>query len=223
MVLLAGVAIDQGAPVRTGRCPASSPRVRHRRGDREPGHDGRGRRLRAASAVCLGPGSAGGNCLPGSAGAMRWYASPPVPGGSPCSDCLPARFSNHAWNSQSHPVGTATSKSERDHDERQRKRPGGVASGIARAAAITPTNAEVAPVSVATAFLLTVCLAGSGGRALVSLAGRSAVRAARSAQVRDVSAWPIRRSNSSLSRRPCTNAALSAPTTCSRSACDARR
>jgi hypothetical protein len=34
---------------------------------------------------------------------------------------------------------------------------------------------------------------------------------------------PTRRSNSSLARRPCTNAALSTSITCSRSACEARR
>jgi hypothetical protein len=38
----------------------------------------------------------------------------------------------------------------------------------------------------------------------------------RSARVCDASAYPIRRSNSSLSSRPCTNAALSTSMICSR-------
>src|SRR5580692_10212287 len=63
---------------------------------------------------------------------------------------------------------------------------------------------------------------GSGGRARLSPAGMSAVTAARSAYVRDANVWLSRRSNSSLSSTPCTNAALRAPITCSRSACEAR-
>ena len=49
------------------------------------------------------------------------------------------------------------------------------------------------------------------------------MRAASSAQVRDANAWPTRRENSSLASMPCTNAALSTPMTCSRSAWEARR
>jgi len=65
--------------------------------------------------------------------------------------------------------------------------------------------------------------AGAGGIAVIGPAGMSAVRAVSSACVRDASAWPTRRSSSSLVSRPCTNAAWRVPTTCSRSACEARR
>ncbi len=64
---------------------------------------------------------------------------------------------------------------------------------------------------------------GRGGPGRASPAGRSAVSASRSAYVRAASTRPIRRSNSSLVSRPCTNAALRVSTTCSRSACDVRR
>ena len=55
--------------------------------------------------------------------------------------------------------------------------------------------------------------AGAGGIAGVSPVGRSAVRAARSVQVRDASAWPTRASSSSLASMPATYAALSASIT----------
>jgi hypothetical protein len=61
----------------------------------------------------------------------------------------------------------------------------------------------------------------AGGRAdpaAAEPAGMSAVSAARSAQVRAVSAWPARASSSSLVSRPCTNAVFSVSITCSRSA-----
>ena len=55
-----------------------------------------------------------------------------------------------------------------------------------------------------------------------SSAGRSPVIAASSANVRDASVRPTRPTNSSWVSRPCTNAACSTPTTCSRSARDVR-
>src|SRR6476646_7928381 len=61
----------------------------------------------------------------------------------------------------------------------------------------------------------------SGGWAVVSPAGRSAVTASSSAYA--PSTWLTRRSNSSLASRPCTNAALSASSTCSLPACDVGR
>jgi len=66
-------------------------------------------------------------------------------------------------------------------------------SGIGGSAAIMPTIARVAQESAAAAFffLFTDSLAGSSGRARVSRAGMmSAVRAVRSAYVRDASARP---------------------------------
>jgi len=63
---------------------------------------------------------------------------------------------------------------------------------------------------------------GDRAAAAVGPAGMPAVRAASSATVRDASAWPTRKSNSSLASGPCTNAALSSSITCSRSACEAR-
>lgn len=83
-------AVGQGATVTTGRCPASSLRVRQRRSDREPGNAGRGRRLRAAS-VCWEPGSIEEGCLPGSADGRRRGAWPPAPGGRPGGSCLRER------------------------------------------------------------------------------------------------------------------------------------
>jgi len=83
-------AVGQGAPVAAGRCPASSPRVRQRRSDREPGKAGRGRRRRAAS-VCWEPGSIGGGCLPRSADGRYRGAWPPAPGARPGGSCLRER------------------------------------------------------------------------------------------------------------------------------------
>jgi hypothetical protein len=62
-----------------------------------------------------------------------------------------------------------------------------------------------------------------GSSAAIDPPGRSAVSLASSAQVRAPSARPARASSSSLVSLPCTNAALRKSTTCSRSACEARR
>ena len=120
--------------------------------------------------------------------------------------------------SRSQPVGAASSKTSVTTKT-------GIAKGDPSGGFTChmPASAAVAQATAATAFLLTDSRAGFGRRALVSPAGMSAVRAASSMHVRDASAWPTRRSNSSLSSRPCTNAALSTSTTRSRSACDARR
>jgi hypothetical protein len=60
------------------------------------------------------------------------------------------------------------------------------------------------------------------GPAAARQAWRSRVTAARSAWVRDASAWPTRASSSSLVSRSSTNAVLSTSIACSRSARDAR-
>ena len=54
-------------------------------------------------------------------------------------------------------------------------------SGVSIVTGNTPKHAAVAQATATTAFLFTDSLAGSGGRALVSRVGMSAVRAARSA------------------------------------------
>jgi hypothetical protein len=61
------------------------------------------------------------------------------------------------------------------------------------------------------------------GWVLVSPAGRSAVSAASSAQVRAANVWPARRSSSSLVSLPCAKADVSVSMTCSRLASEALR
>ena len=102
---------------------------------------------------------------------------------------------------------------------------------LKNAPAHTPPVSTVVAAITRTPFL-TVLFSGRRGRAGLDWrgrlagggpSGRSAVIAARSAYVRDASTPPTRESNSSLVNRPCTNASLSVPMTCSRSACEARR
>src|ERR1700722_14432969 len=84
-------------------------------------------------------------------------------------------------------------------------------------------HAAIVPSTAAAAFFSLHSRAGCSGWTPTRSAGMSAVRAASSAQVRDRSARPTRRSNSSLVSRPCTNACLSRLIPSSRSAFAARR
>jgi hypothetical protein len=165
-----------GGQVATDNVPAHE--AMPPRSGRNPGKGTRGRRLRAASAVCCRPSPGGGSCPAGPAGAGRWDASPPAPGGSPCADDRPARLSSQSCNSTSQPVGTAIAKTN------QTTMTGTAKSDPSAVNIITgqmPMNAAVAQAIAATAFLFTDSRAGSGSRALVGQAGMSAVRAVRSA------------------------------------------
>ena len=162
-----------------------------------------------------------------SAGAVR--PRPPIPGAgmpdcrcpvtAPAQTSLLARLSNRTAILQAESIDTCSKTAAMIRMSKPSGRP------------LSPTQSDTAtcvlhhtaiePITAAVVFLLPDFRVGCGG-APVRPTGMSAVRAASSARVRDVSAEPTRRSNSSMANRPCTNAALSKPIVCSRSACDAR-